>query len=86
VRNWGARNRSELGVWIAHRPVVTYDDAVARSWASLAAAAQRRGRSRPQNDTWIAPCCVRHGLPLISLNTKDFADFATYDGLVLLSE
>ena len=86
VRSWGRRNRSELGAWIARRPVIPYDDAVARNCASLAAAAQRRGRPRPQNGTWIAACCTRHGIPLISLNTKDFDDFAAYDGLVLLSE
>src|SRR5437879_1444633 len=44
-----------------------------------------RGRPRPQNDMWIAACCIRHGLPLVTLNTKDFADFSRYDGLVLLS-
>jgi hypothetical protein len=58
---------------------------VARSWALFVAAAQERGRPRPQNDMWIAACCVRYGLPLITLNVKDFADFASYDGLVLLS-
>lgn len=84
VRNWGERNRQELDAWIARRPVIPYDDEVSRSWARLAAAAQRRGRPRPQNDTWVAACCVRHRIGLVTINTKDFEDFRD-DGLVLLT-
>jgi predicted nucleic acid-binding protein len=43
----------------------------------------RRGRPRPQNDTWIAASCLTYGFPL-ALNLKDFADFAQHEGLVLL--
>ena len=39
------------------------------------------GRSRPQNDSWIAACCLAYDLPLATLNVKDFADFAEYEGL-----
>ena len=38
----------------------------------------------PQNDMWIAACCIRHEIPLATLNLKDFQDFADHDGLVLL--
>ena len=86
VRSWGANTRSGLDARIAARPVVPYDVEVARSWARLSARAQQRGRRRPQNDTWVAACCIRHGLPLITLNKKDFEDFARHDGLVLLGE
>jgi predicted nucleic acid-binding protein len=86
VRSWGKRNRDELEAWTGRRPVVPYDEAVARQWGALSAAARRRGRPRPQNDTWVAASCVRHGLALVTLNKKDFSDFATYDGLVLLGD
>ena len=86
VRSWGEPNRERLDAWISGRPVIPYDIAVARWWARLAAAAQLRGRPRPQNDMWIASCCLAHGLPLLTLNKVDFADFAEHDGLVLLSE
>lgn len=85
VRSWGTRNRGELEGWIARRPVIPYDEAVARTWAQLAAAAQQRGRPRPQNDTWVAACCVRHRLGLVTVNQRDFIDFEQ-DGLSLLSE
>src|SRR5262245_6156177 len=86
IRSWGTASRDRLSSWIARRPVLPYDDEVARTWGRLAAGARRRGRPRPQNDTWVAACCIRHGVPLVTLNTKDFEDFARYDGLVLLGE
>ena len=82
--SWGERNRQELDAWIARRPAVRYNDEVARTWARLTAGAQRRGRPRPQNDTWIAACCVRHGIGSVPINTKDFEDYRA-DGLVLLT-
>jgi predicted nucleic acid-binding protein len=42
------------------------------------------GRARPVNDSWIAACCLAHGLPLATFNMKDFADFAGNDGLALI--
>jgi predicted nucleic acid-binding protein len=66
--------------------VIPYDPEVARTWGQLAGRAQRRGRPRPQNDTWVAACGIRHGLPLVTLNMKDYADFAEHEGLVLLTE
>jgi predicted nucleic acid-binding protein len=83
VRSWGPPRRSRLNAWIAHRPVIPYDADVSRTWGRLAAAAQLRGRPRPQNDTWIAACCVRYGLPLLTLNQRDFLDFRDHDGLLL---
>lgn len=86
ARSWGTPSRDRLAGWLARRPVIPADEGVAKAWARLAASAQRRGRPRPQNDTWVAACCVRHGLPLITLNTKDFEDFARHDGLVMLGD
>jgi toxin FitB len=84
IRAWGPAARRRLDQWITARGVLPYDDDVARTWGRLAARAQLRGRPRPQNDTWVAACCVRHGIPLLTLNVKDFDDFAEHDGLSLL--
>jgi toxin FitB len=64
--------------------VLLGDEEVSTAWGNLQARAQRRGRPRPINDTWIAACCLVNRLPLATFNTKDFADFAQYDGLDLL--
>ncbi len=68
----------------ARSPVIPYDRDIARVWGRLSAGAQRRGRPRPQNDTWVAACCIRLGVPLVTLNRKDFVDFASHEGLTLL--
>ena len=86
VRRWGLDRRGRLNAWIAGRPVIPYDSRIARVWGELAGEAQLRGRPRPQNDTWIAACCLRYQVPLITLNTADFRDFAEHHGLVLLSD
>lgn len=50
----------------------------------ISAHATGRGRPRPQNDTWVAACCLTYELPLATLNMKDFDDFAEHEGLVLI--
>lgn len=57
---------------------------VAIRWGELQARAERRGRARPVNDTWIAACCLVRNLPLATLNLKDFRDFADYEGLTVI--
>lgn len=71
--------------WRRHLGVLPSDEDAAATWGQLPARAQRRGRPRPVNDTWIAACRLVHRLPLAAFNAKDFVDFAQYDGLDLLN-
>jgi predicted nucleic acid-binding protein len=84
LRQWGPTRRTELAGWLATRPTLPYNDDVARLWGEVSAHATRRGRPRPQNDTWIAACCLAYDLPLATLNVKDFKDFAEPEGLALV--
>lgn len=84
LRNWGPRNRAALEEWLADKPVIAGGKSVAAIWGELSAAATRRGRPRPVNDTWVAACCLAYRLPLAKLNVKDFADFAEHDRLHLI--
>jgi len=59
---------------------------IAQLWGELTGQAKLRGRPRPQNHTWIAACCLRYGIPLVTLNSADFGDFAEHHGLILLGE
>lgn len=84
LRQWGGPRRAELTDWLAARPTVPYTDEIARIWGEISAHPTRRGRPRPQNDTWIAACSLDYDLPLATLNVKDFRDFAEHEGLILL--
>ncbi|HVA59855.1 MAG TPA: DUF1778 domain-containing protein [Mycobacteriales bacterium] len=63
VRSWGSPRRGRLDAWLSAVPTLPYHRGVAASWARLVAAAERRGRPRPVNDTWIAACCVAYEVP-----------------------
>lgn len=84
VRQWGTTRRAELESWLTVHPTLPYDDDVARTWGDISAHASRRGRPRPQNDTWIAACCLVYELPLATLNVKDYKDFVEHEGLTLV--
>ncbi|MCY1140113.1 type II toxin-antitoxin system VapC family toxin [Actinoplanes sp. Pm04-4] len=85
VRKWGTANRRMLDAWLAAMPMLPGDEDVADAFGLLAAAAMRRGRPRPTNDSWIAACCLTHELPLATLNVKDFEDFRAYHRLEILT-
>lgn len=93
MHRWGPRRRLVLTRWLASVLVLPYNEReedtvledVARTWGEISARARLRGRPRPQNDTWIAACCLVYGLPLATLNAKDFADFVEHDGLTLVT-
>ncbi len=84
LRSWGPRRLASLATWRQQVIMLPFDEAVAVKWGELQANAQLRGRPRPVNDSWIAACCLAHDLPLATFNTKDFEDFAEYDGLRLI--
>jgi predicted nucleic acid-binding protein len=84
MRSWGTRSRGELESWLGSVVVLPYSDQVSRTWGRISAAASRRGRPSPANDTWIAATCLVRGLPLATNNIKDYRDFADREGLILL--
>jgi toxin FitB len=84
IQQWGGVRRGGLDLWMAKEMILSADLDVARVWGGITAGARRRGRTPSLNDSWIAACCLESGLPLLTLNRRDFADFAEHDGLVLL--
>lgn len=83
VRHWGSLSLASMRTFLGSLVVLPYDRQVAARWGELQAYAQLRGRPRPVNDSWIAACCLVRELPLATFNTKDFADFAEHEGLLL---
>ena len=71
-RNWGERKRKELETTLRNFVVIPYDHEISRCYGRLVAERQRKGSPIAPNDAWIAACTVRHGVPLVTHNTKDF--------------
>lgn len=86
LRSWSPRNRGALDDWMDRLVLIDGSADAARIWGALSAAGRQQGRSRPINDTWIAACCLAEGLPLATLNVKDYSDFVTQHGLQLVME
>jgi predicted nucleic acid-binding protein len=84
LRNWSERNQAALEAWLSGFVLVDSSHQAAQIWGMLSAEGKRRGRPRPINDTWIAACCLAEGLPLATLNVKDYADFVDHHGLALV--
>jgi predicted nucleic acid-binding protein len=85
VRRGGPSRTADLDRFFRQDVVVLpYTVRVATIWGEIQAHARLRGRTRPVNDSWIAACCLAFQLPLATLNTKDFADFAEHEGLDLV--
>jgi len=74
VRNWGKRRRAELDRWLRRFAVVPYDAELCRIWGQIRAHRRRIGRPLAAEDAWIAACAIRHGIPLLTLNRRDFED------------
>lgn len=84
-RQWGEVRQQRMAQWLSRIPVLHSTDDIAAIWGEISASAERRGRPRPQNDTWVAARCLAYELPLATLNLKDFRDFAEHEGLVLVT-
>ena len=88
-RQWGPTYQHRLDAWLSNVLVLPNNneiDDIARTWGTIAAYAENRGRPRPQNDMWVAACCLYYDLPLATLNIKDFHDFAEHEGLTLITD
>jgi len=85
IRDWGPRRMANFEAWRHRVGMLLHDEAVAVKWGEIQGNAHLRGRPRPVNDSWIAACCLAYDLPLATFNTKDFADYASHDGLHLIT-
>jgi predicted nucleic acid-binding protein len=82
-RDWKPKRIERMEQTIRSYVVVPYDDQITREWARIAADAVRAGRNKvDRSDWWIAACAIRHRLPLVTHNPRDFEKIA---GLVLVS-
>jgi len=69
---WGEQKRRQLETTLRNFVVVPYDHEIARCYGRLVAERQRIGAPVAPNDAWIAACAVRHRVPLVTHNPRDF--------------
>lgn len=80
-RGWSKRRIAEYEQWLQRLVVLPYDGGVAREWGAISAEGEQAGRPIAANDAWVAACCRRHNLSLMTENRKHFESIA---GLVLV--
>lgn len=80
---WGVAKRQRLEESLRNFVVVPYDHEIARRYAQVCVQRQHAGRPVSLHDAWIAACALRHGVPLVTHNRKDFEGI---DELALISE
>lgn len=81
-RNWGKRRMTELENAIGRCVLLSPDLRTMHEWANLTAVRAQTGQPISCADAWIAATALRHGLPLITHNARDFANIP---GLTVLT-
>jgi len=82
-KGWGDEKRKQLETVLRNFVVIPYDYEIAKCYALIVASRERSGRPISFADAWIAACAVRHAVPLITHNGRDFERI---DGLEVVSE
>lgn len=81
-RGWGPGKISEMRAYAGNFELLHCDNEVVKTWGRLSGLAMKAGAQVPNNDCWIAACCVVHSLPLLT-HDQDFKPLEA-QGLVLL--
>lgn len=72
VRKWGTRRFSHLEHAIAASVILPSDMEMCRLWAQVRYERQSIGYLIAPQDVWVAATALRHNLPLITHNARDF--------------
>jgi tRNA(fMet)-specific endonuclease VapC len=80
---WDDRRRKQLESTLRNFVVIPYDNEIARFYGQLMAERKRKGLTIHPNDGWIAACTLRHEVPLVTHNYKDFKEIT---GLEVIHE
>ncbi len=74
LRQWGDRRLAQLEQYLSNYVIIPVDQPLCRDWAQIRAARQSAGRVISPQDAWIAATALRHDLPLVTHNIKDFLE------------
>lgn len=71
TRGWGPKKLAEFEETLKSTVIIPYDLELCRVYGRVKAGLPK-GRTVPGNDLWIAVCAIRHSIPLLTHNRKDF--------------
>ena len=80
IHQWGRRRIDDLLASLGNCIILPYDERLAWEWARVMSI---KGHPMNMGDAWIAAAALRHGLPLVTHNRKDFEHVP---GLTVISE
>ncbi len=69
---WGKKKRKILETTLRNFVVIPYDHEIAVCYGKLLGERTRAGKPMSLHDAWIAACAVRHAIPLVTHNVRDF--------------
>jgi len=78
-KNWGEKKRKELEMTLRNLVVIPYDNEIALCYGRLMVERKRNGQPIAPNDAWIAACAIRHAVPLVTHNKKDFTGITSLE-------
>lgn len=73
-QGWGRTRRQRLDTQLKTFTIAGYDWETAQQYARIATIRSRLGRPVALHDAWIAACALRHAVPLVTHNAKDFEE------------
>lgn len=72
IGDWGTKRRDALDAVLRNYVIIPYDHEIARYYARVVAERTKSGRPISLHDAWIAATALRHDVPLVTHNSKDF--------------
>ncbi|MGG6270437.1 type II toxin-antitoxin system VapC family toxin [Leptolyngbya sp. AN03gr2] len=72
LRQWGDRRLAQLEQYLSNYLIIPTDQLLCEAWASVRVDRQNAGRPISPQDAWIAATAIRHNLPLVTHNARDF--------------
>lgn len=81
MRDWGLVRLQALESLMNRFAIMPIDVETCRFWAVARAGRAARGEPISPQDAWIAATCLRHRLPLVTHNTRDYQNIP---GLIIL--
>ncbi|MEY3222102.1 MAG: hypothetical protein RLZZ203_958 [Cyanobacteriota bacterium] len=85
IKKWGENRLTQLEMTLTTYLVIPADIEVCRIWGKIRAQQRAAGITIASQDGWIAATAIRHQLPLITHNPRDFQNIPNLDILTIIN-